>query len=705
MLFTFFYKAMGNRPPALHREVEYSVASRTVPRGLELSEQRQNELVRIFCDPKPINPREVEDLVSGKPGDEVVGSKTFFPQNGKSPFLEAARAGTLASLKFMLERYPHAIDVNGRGSLEKLTNTPRTHPHPTVTSVHSEVTALIASCIGTSDCSLEVVKYLISKGALVNVASCYGTTPLMAAAQLGNVKVLRYLVRCGADVNAVCIRGSTALHYAAHGGSREAVTFLIKEGVSVNHQDHYGKCAIHTAALMGKREVVLILIAEGATTLSSQGSPMDPKYVPSPIILAASQGHQELIEDLQEHCSWKLCSDAYRVYGIFQFDKCQSSIRYSGWNIRYFREAFYLLAKCSDDAVKYLPPCAAYGYRMEMKTVEETKSSLYPGEQKYQALIIKERCLGLINSALRVKTIDLALSWSDYNPSLVERIALLSRVMSSVVSEVDRIPLECIAHTYNGNYLTLWDVPLRWTLEKYSNCASEDKRPIDLTFFLQFIARGLEFVRSSIEKVRCAHGCNGDDISMLTLYGLRFLCFWAQQEKDNGGNQGRDCDNIGHKFTSAYLYAPNDSTLLCQALSPKLLYEDWQRDYTFIKDLVEDLISALLLWGADAAVDDPCAVSGQRPLHMAAEHHNHRVVGSLIEAGAHVDATDRNGETAMDIAIKRGDPEVLAAIPTSPLPLYCQVSRFIATSGDFAYKMLHLPANVKTFIALHDKCL
>ena len=695
---------MGNRSPALHREVEYSAASRTVPGGLELSEQRQNELVRIFCDPKPINPREVEELVSGKPGDEV-GSNTFFPQNGKSPFLEAARAGKLASLQFMLEKYPHAIDVNGRGSVETLTYIPQTSPHPTVTSVDCEVTALIASCSGTSDCSLEVVKYLISKGALVNVASCYGTTPLMAAAQLGNVKVLRYLVRSGADMNAVCIRGSTALHYAAHGGSREAVTFLIKKGISVHHQDHYGKCAIHTAALMGKREVVLTLIAEGATTLSSQGSPMDPKYVPSPIILAASQGHQELIEDLRKHCSWKLCSDAYRVYGIFQYDKCHSfSVRYPGWNIRYFRAAFDVLAKCSDDPVEYLPPCAAYGYRTEVKTLEET-TSLSSGEQKYQALIIKERCLGLINSALRLKAIDVALSWSDYNPSLVERIALLSRVMSSVACEVDRIPLECIAHTYNGNYLTLWDVTLRWTLETFSNCASEDKCRIDLTLFLQFIACGLEFVRSSIEKVSCAHGCNRDDFSMLILFGLRFLCFWVQQEKDNGGNQGRDCDNIGHKFTSAYLYVPNDSTLLCQALSPKLLYEDWERDYTFIKDLVEDLISALLLWGADAAVNDPCTVSGQRPLHMAAEHHNHRVVGSLIEAGAHVDATDRNGETAMDIAIKRGDPEVLAAIPTSPLPLYCQVSRFIATSGDFPYKMLHLPANVKTFIALHDKCL
>jgi len=567
---------MGNRLPALHREVDYSVESHAVPAGLELSEQQQNELVRIFCGSKHIDPREVEALVSSKPGHKV-GANSFFPQNGKSPFLEAARAGKLVSLKFMLERYRHAIDVNGRGRVEKLAYTLRTQPHPTITLVHYDVTALIASCFGTFDCeviSLEVVKYLISKGALVNLASCHGTTPLMAAAEVGNVKVLQYLVQCGADVNAVCIRGTTALHHAARGGSMQAVKFLIKKGIPVNYQDHCGRCAIHVAAVMGKREVVQTLIAEGATSFSSQGSPMDPKYVPSPIVLAASQGYRVLVEDLRKHCSMKLCFDAYLMFGIFQYDHF-SSFRWSGWNKIYFKVAFDLLAECSDP-VEYLPPCVAYGYRTEVETLEQCES-LLSGEKQYQALIIKERCLGSINGTLRQKMIELALSWSEYMPSHVEAIALLSRVMSSVISEVDHFPLEYIAHAYNGNYLTLWDIPLRWTLEKYSDCPSKDKWNIDLTFFLQFIARGLEYVKSSIQKVSCAHGCSRDDISMLTLHGLRFLCVWLQQEKANGRNPvlgGSDCDNIGQKFTSAYLYAPNDSTLLCQALSPKLLYAD-----------------------------------------------------------------------------------------------------------------------------------
>ena len=273
---------MGNKQPILHGVKE---EARIIPGGLELSEEQRKKLVQIFCGSEPINPAEVKAVVSGAPSD-VVGSNTFFPQSGKSPFLEAARAGKLASLQFMLERYPNAIDVNGRGMMKRLVATGH-YSHTWTSITQTQVTALIASCCGATggEVTLEVVKYLISEGAHVNVASCYGTTPLMAAAEAGCVEVLRYLVRQGADVHAVNKAGGTALHHAALGGSGEAIKFLTKKRARVNHQDHYGMCAIHIAALEGKREAISALIAAGATVLSSQGKSTDPTYVPSPISL------------------------------------------------------------------------------------------------------------------------------------------------------------------------------------------------------------------------------------------------------------------------------------------------------------------------------------------------------------------------------------------------------------------------------------
>ena len=691
---------MGNQQPTTVRRVEKE--SRIIPSGLELSEEQQKKLVKLFCGSELIDPAEVEAVVSGKPGDVVVvGSNTFFPQNGKSPFLEAARAGKLASLQFMLERYPDAIDINGRGRISQLVATRRSDKHPWATVIQTHVTALIASCFGATggeEVTLEVVTYLISKGAHVNITSCYGTTPLMAAAEVGHVKVLRYLVRHGADVHAVNAIGHTALHHAARGGSGEAVKFLIKKGTFVNHEDHYGMCAIHIAALEGKWETVSALINGGATTLSSQGNPSDPKYVPSPILLAAAGEHLELVENLQKHCSRTLCSDAYLLYA---FSRYKHSGRL-GEFVRNALIAFDLRGKCSDP-VEYLPPCAAYGYRTEVQTIGECWSSLHK-EREYQDLIIRERCLGVQHEHVRSEIL-LAVK-KGMHSCYAEAIALFSRVMLSVTNEVDHIPTECIAHMHMDNYVNFWDIPLSKTLLNYSRCSSRDKSQVDLVFCLQFIIRGLEYVKSSILKLSCSHRSSSDDISMLTLHGLRFLCLWLQQERANGRNplQGKsEHDNVGETFTSAYLRAPSNSTLLCQALSPKLLYEDTPWNYSSMKHLVEDLICALLHWGADAAVNDPCIVSGQRPLHMAAEHHSHRVVSSLIEAGAHLDAVNRDGQTALDVTIKRGDPEVISTIPTSPLPLYCQVSRFIALSGNFRYKPLQLPTRVKAFISLHDK--
>jgi ankyrin repeat protein len=49
---------------------------------------------------------------------------------------------------------------------------------------------------------LEVVKLLVDLGGDVNHADSYGITPLMAAANLGDINIVRYLIEKGADLNA-----------------------------------------------------------------------------------------------------------------------------------------------------------------------------------------------------------------------------------------------------------------------------------------------------------------------------------------------------------------------------------------------------------------------------------------------------------------------------------------------------------------------
>jgi hypothetical protein len=49
---------------------------------------------------------------------------------------------------------------------------------------------------------LEVVKLMVSLGEDVNHADSYGITPLMAAANLGDINIVRYLIEKGADLGA-----------------------------------------------------------------------------------------------------------------------------------------------------------------------------------------------------------------------------------------------------------------------------------------------------------------------------------------------------------------------------------------------------------------------------------------------------------------------------------------------------------------------
>ena len=579
---------MGNQQPALHDVKEESCI---IHGGLELSEEQQKKLVQIFCGSEPIDPTEVEAVVSGEPGRDVVGSSTFFPQNGKSPFLEAARAGKLASLQFMLERYPNAIDVNGRGMIEvdlELSG----HTHHSVTIVHYHVTALIASCFGESEEeALKVVKYLISKGALVNVASCYGNTPLMAAAGVGHVTVLQRLVQCGADVNAVCTSGSTALHHTVGGGSIKALKFLIKTGATVNCPDHCGRCPIHYAAQMGERKVVRTLLANGATTLSSQGHPADPNFVPAPIVLAASLGYLELVKDLQKHTSKKILADAYLMYGLLFREQWTTACKY-------FKKAFELRARCSD-SVEYLPTCAAYDYQTEVRTFEQC-SLLASNEQEYQSLIIKERCLGVGHAEIREDILSVVAERAKlYSYTHCEKsVELLSRIMMGLTTEMDNFPTEYVDHYY-CHFMEFCDSLLKKVIGHYSYVSIPDRECINLQLLLDFVACALEHVKSSIQNIQCAHACCRDDLSMLTFRGLRLLYFWCWQEKLNGRDpvlEGSECNIAGKKFTSAYLYVPNNCTLLCQALSPDLdATHNWETPcWKFKQDIIDDLIPALL---------------------------------------------------------------------------------------------------------------
>ncbi|MDR1480431.1 MAG: ankyrin repeat domain-containing protein [Planctomycetaceae bacterium] len=95
--------------------------------------------------------------------------------------------------------------------------------------------------------SLDEVKKLVELGAdvkAVNNASGVGTTALHLFTGFGNIEVVRYLVEKGANVNAQNIAGNMPIHFAAEKSDFGMVTFLMSKGADVNAMNKTSKSAL-----------------------------------------------------------------------------------------------------------------------------------------------------------------------------------------------------------------------------------------------------------------------------------------------------------------------------------------------------------------------------------------------------------------------------------------------------------------------------
>lgn len=104
--------------------------------------------------------------------------------------------------------------------------------------------------------NLEMIKYLLEKGADINVKNEDGSTALMTASMYGNLEIIKYLIENGADINAKDNDDSTALIYASKWGNLETVEYLVKNGADINIKDIENKTALDWAANSRIEEVL-----------------------------------------------------------------------------------------------------------------------------------------------------------------------------------------------------------------------------------------------------------------------------------------------------------------------------------------------------------------------------------------------------------------------------------------------------------------
>lgn len=77
---------------------------------------------------------------------------------------------------------------------------------------------------------LYIADLLIRNGASVELGAL---TPLMKAAQIGNIETATYLLQCGANINAQTVLGKTALFYACKNGHTKVAYLLFQFGANL----------------------------------------------------------------------------------------------------------------------------------------------------------------------------------------------------------------------------------------------------------------------------------------------------------------------------------------------------------------------------------------------------------------------------------------------------------------------------------------
>jgi len=74
-----------------------------------------------------------------------------------------------------------------------------------------------------------------------------GSTPLHYAAMMGRVEVMKYMIEKGANINHVNNTGSTPLHAGSLNGYGTCMELLIDKGADINFKNKYGYTPLNYA--------------------------------------------------------------------------------------------------------------------------------------------------------------------------------------------------------------------------------------------------------------------------------------------------------------------------------------------------------------------------------------------------------------------------------------------------------------------------
>ena len=161
------------------------------------------------------------------------------PPVSKETIHEACESGNFLRVRQLLEQQPKLLNSANAFDDKPL--------HKAVWGIHPEI-----------------VKYLLDKGANVNVGDREGLTPLHKAISKKSLEIVKLLLSHGANPSLVSLNNASPIFTAASAGNPNIVAELISAGGDINLPSQYLDTPLHIAAKKGYQDICMMLCMQGA---------------------------------------------------------------------------------------------------------------------------------------------------------------------------------------------------------------------------------------------------------------------------------------------------------------------------------------------------------------------------------------------------------------------------------------------------------
>ena len=467
---------------------------------------------------------------------------------------------------------------------------------------------------------LSFVKLLVSRGADIEHTTDSKSSPLRGAAFDGHCDVCEYLIDHSADIDKPNQVGQSPLTIAAAMQKIDCVKLLIKKGADVNHKGHNGDTPLHVSVESGAVETAKVLVEAGAGN-----KPNDVGFTPA--ILACCYGHNEVMEFLNS----KFDLPAKELYDCY----CLLAAKHVlGGNepeaLQWMTKAVAIRASHPDD-FKELPAAAAVYEDLQEPTNDIEVSHVMQDEKRmfFVSSIYCERILGRIHPTtafyIRISG-DMALAEEHFSKCIelwhrsldfdnAARVAYELQITEDLLFSIRGFSIMA-----DNGFTPPVEPHFRWGLKEFRLAHESKISEVDVVCCLcRMIAVWFKVAEAMEDPL-----IRKEEVELITSSTLDMM---------------RLMDSKSCPMLIACLHNVSDKST--SGAGQEIIKSGLPLQKT---------IALLLESGCTTHCEDDM---GNFPLHLAvslADDSSLDCIRTLLEYGAHVDAVNLDGKTALDLA-------------------------------------------------------